>query len=221
MLSTYLSSNPSILKYCRCLLLLVLLALTWNASAQADLVPGLGDLEKDMNNATQFNPSDRTLVTVAYRDPNLPLSRFIQLGFSTDSAIEFSILGLQWSKDFTNFINFTPTDSIDGIIAGRGIRYSEVIDIGTHATGATSSTFYLRYIIPAGIAAGTKIQSVFLANSNGSRSNGVLSDQIDNHFVSLTRLHTAIAEPSSLLLSLFVATFGIRRLSTILRKAIH
>lgn len=193
------------------LLLFALLTPSLIGYAQADLVPGLGDLERDMNSAVKFNPSVRTLVTVAYRDPNLPLSRFIQLGFSTDSNIDFSILGLQWSKDNLNFFSFTPTDSIYGIASGSGTRYSDIIDLGTHGGGTSSATFYLRYIIPAGLMAGTKIQSVFLANSNGSHSNGVLTDQIDNHFVSLTRLHTAIPEPSSLLLLLVVVTLGILR----------
>jgi hypothetical protein len=214
---------PSLQQFTKLLWPSLLLVLTlWLTSPHllADLVPGLGDLDKDMNTAVQFNPSVRTLVTVAYRDPNLPLSRFIQLGFSTDSNLDFSILGIQWSKDNLNFVNFTPIDSIYEIGAGRGVRYSEIIDLGIPGGGTSSSTFYLRYIIPPGLRDGTRIQSVFLANSDGARGNGVLTDEIDNHFVSLTRLHTAIPEPSSFVTCLVVATLGIVRLRSFKRTKV-
>lgn len=189
-------------------------------SAQADLVPGLGDLANDMNTASQFNPSVRTLVTVAYRDPNLPLSRFIQLGFSLDSNIDLTIFQISWSRDNLNYHDFFPSNSIDGIVAGQGVCYSDIIDVGAPA-GSLFSGFYLRYVIPPGLKEGTKIQSVFLANSNGSRSNGVLTDEIGNSFVSLTRLHTAIPEPTSIFLTLTAATtfLGIKLFRRIRQKA--
>ncbi|MFN7797059.1 MAG: PEP-CTERM sorting domain-containing protein, partial [Planctomycetota bacterium] len=60
--------------------------------------------------------------------------------------------------------------------------------------------FYLRYTLPAGIEVGSVVQSIFYANSNGAVSNGILADQFDNNFVTVTRSHTAVPEPTSLLL---------------------
>lgn len=221
MFTNYSSCNLSILQNCRTLLLLVLLTLTRDASAQADLVPGLGDLGKDMNNATQFNPSVRTLVTVAYRDPNLPLGRFIQLGFRTTSETPLNIASIAWSFDNVNFTPFAATDSIDNIDSPSEYRYSPIIDLGRFIGGPPAIGFYLRYIIPSGLKEGTIVQSKFLANRDGYAENGVLAENVGNSFVSLTRLHTAIPEPTSIFLTLTAATsfLGIKLFRRFRQKA--
>ena len=188
------------------LLLFALLTPSLIGYAQADLVPGLGDLERDMNSAVQFNPSVRTLVTVAYRDPNLPLSRFIQLGFRTTSETPFEITSIAWSLDNFNFTPFAPTDSVNNIDSPSNYQYSPIIDLGRFIGGPPASSFYLRYIIPSGLKEGTTVQSKFLANRDGHAENGVLAENVGNSFVFLTRVHTAIPEPTSVVLTLTAAT---------------
>jgi hypothetical protein len=193
------------------LLLLVLFAPFLIGSAQADLVPGLGDLDKDMNNAVQFNPSVRTLVTVAYRDPNLPLSRFIQLGFRTTAETPFQISSLAWSFDNLSFTPFAPYDAIENINSPVDYAYSPIIDLSRFIGGSPNARFYIRYVLPPGLDEGTIVQSKFLSNSNSFAVNGVLSEEVGNNFVSLTRQHTAIPEPSSIVLMLIVGFCVIHR----------
>jgi len=177
----------------------------------AGLVPGGGDLENDLNNALRFDPSTPTPVKVAYKDASLPSDRFIQVGFSTTNAASFSVTGIAWSKDNITYTEFTPSNFVDGIIAGSAVKYSPIIDLGTPISGSSSTPFFLRYTLPSGIELGSLVQSSFRANSNGSVSGGILSDQITNNFVSLTRLHTAVPEPTSLLLTASVASLGLWR----------
>lgn len=193
------------LRACGHLLLFALFAPILIGSARADLVPGLGDLDKDMNNATQFNPSVRTLVTVAYRDPNLPLSRFIQLGFRTTSETPFEITSIAWSFDNLNFTAFAHTDVVENVDSPSDYKYSPIIDLGRFIGGPPATTFYLRYIIPSGLKEGTTVQSKFLANRDGYAENGVLAENVGNSFVFLTRSHTAIPESTSIVLTLTAA----------------
>ncbi len=178
---------------------------------EAGLVPGGGDLDNDLNNALRFDPSTPTPVKVAYKDASLPADRFIQVGFSTTNTASFLITGIAWSKDNISYTEFTPANFVDGIVSGGNIRYSPIIDLGQPISGSSTTPFFLRYTLPSGLDVGTLVQSSFRANSNGSELNGVLSDQITNSFVSLTRLHTAVPEPTSLLLTASVATLGLWR----------
>ena len=58
------------------------------------LVPGGGDLENDLNNALRFDPSTPTNVIVAYKDPNVPLDRYIQVGYRTTNSTPLSITSI-------------------------------------------------------------------------------------------------------------------------------
>ncbi|MFM8572481.1 MAG: PEP-CTERM sorting domain-containing protein, partial [Pirellula sp.] len=78
--------------------------------------------------------------------------------------------------------------------------YSNIIDLGGPIGGTSNTLFFLRYTIPAGIEGGKTVQSIFLANSDGFTSGGVLENQVNNNFVSIARSHTAVPEPTSLLL---------------------
>jgi hypothetical protein len=180
-------------------------------NTQAGLVSGGGDLDNDLNNALRFDPSTPTPVKVAYKDASLPVDRFVQVGFSTTNSAAFSVSAIAWSRDNITYQEFQPNNFVDGIVSGGGVKYSSVIDLGAPIGGTSSTAFYLRYTLPSGIDIGALVQSAFLANSNGSTNNGLLSDEITNGFVSLTRLHTAVPEPTSLLLLSSVGAWGIWR----------
>lgn len=192
-------------------LFLLVVLLNSTLVLHAGLVPGGGDLENDLNNALRFDPSTPTPVKVAYKDASLPLDRFIQIGFSTTNTTSFSVTGIAWSKDNITYTEFIPSNFVDGIIAGSAVKFSPIIDLGGQIAGSSSTPFFLRYTLPSGIEIGALVQSSFRANSNGSVDGGILSDQITNSFVSLTRLHTAVPEPTSLLLTASVATLGLWR----------
>ncbi|MCY3005780.1 MAG: hypothetical protein NTV29_07370, partial [Planctomycetota bacterium] len=63
------------------LLTALILGIAWVQLTHAGLVDGGGDLANDLNNAVRFDPSTPTNVIVAYKDANLPLDRYIQIGF--------------------------------------------------------------------------------------------------------------------------------------------
>jgi len=211
--SSPLGKLPSPLNSLRFSLSILALACccTLSASTQAGLVPGGGDLDNDLNNALRFDPSTPTPVKVAYKDASLPVDRFIQVGFSTTNSAAFSVSAIAWSRDNITYQEFQPNNFVDGVVSGSGVKYSSVIDLGAPIGGSSSTPFYLRYTLPSGIDMGALVQSAFRANSNGSTSNGILSDEITNNFVSLTRLHTAVPEPTSLLLLSSVGAWGIWR----------
>ena len=209
-LLTELRSLPNLVRLSLSILALACCA-TYSASTHAGLVPGGGDLDNDLNNALRFDPSTPTPVKVAYKDASLPVDRFIQVGFSTTNTAAFSVSAIAWSRDNITFQEFQPNNFVDGVVSGGSVKYSSVIDLGAPIGGTSSTPFYLRYTLPAGIDMGALVQSAFRANSNGSTSNGILSDEITNNFVSLTRLHTAVPEPTSLLLLSSVGAWGIWR----------
>lgn len=209
-LLTELRSLPTLVRVSLSILALACCA-TYSASTHAGLVPGGGDLDNDLNNALRFDPSTPTPVKVAYKDASLPVDRFIQVGFSTTNSAAFSVSAIAWSRDNITFQEFQPNNFVDGVVSGGSVKYSSVIDLGAPIGGTSSTPFYLRYTLPAGIDMGALVQSAFRANSNGSTSNGILSDEITNGFVSLTRLHTAVPEPTSLLLLSSVGAWGIWR----------
>jgi hypothetical protein len=179
----------------------LLLGIVWNQPVHAGLVDGGGDLANDLNNAVRFDPSTPTNVIVAYKDANLPLDRYIQVGFSTTNTIPFNITEIGWSRNNLTYNNFAPDDFVNDIASGGGIKLSSVIDLGSPIGGNASTLFYLRYTLPIGINVGSVVQSTFYANSNGAVSSGRLADEIDNNFLSITRSHTAVPEPGSILLA--------------------
>jgi hypothetical protein len=184
---------------------------TLSASTQAGLVPGGGDLDNDLNNALRFDPSTPTPVKVAYKDASLPVDRFIQVGFRTTTSNPINISSIAWSRDNITYTSFNPNDFVNNVNSASVYRYSSVIDLGSTIGGTSSTPFFVRYTLPTGIDIGSVVQSVFLANSNGAVTNGVISAEIGNGFVSLTRLHTAVPEPTSLLLLSSVGAWGIWR----------
>lgn len=182
-----------------------------NSVLHAGLVPGGGDLENDLNNALRFDPSTPTPVKVAYKDASLPSDRFIQVGFRTTNSGPIDISSIGWSRDNLTYTAFTPSDFVNNVDSASTYRYSSIIDLGSNVGGTSSTPFFVRYTLPLGIQVGGVVQSVFLANSNGFAQSGVISAEIGNSFVSLTRLHTAVPEPTSLLLTASVATLGLWR----------
>jgi len=190
-----------------CLIALFAIAIANSEQLRAGLVDGGGDLANDLNNALRFDPSTPTGAIVAYKDANIPLDRYIQVGFSTTNTTAFNVSEIAWSRDNVTYSNFTPNDFVNDIISGGGIKLSSIIDLGTPIGGTSSTLFYLRYTLPAGISPGSVVQSNFFANSNGASSAGRLSDQLDNNFISITRTHTAVPEPTSLLLATSAATW--------------
>jgi hypothetical protein len=95
------------------------------------------------------------------------------------------------------YTSFTPSSTVSNISSPTTFVYSSIVDIG--ATAGTP--FYMRYTLPAGLAQGSRVQSNFVANSDGQAVGGVLDDLAGaNSFISLSRLHTAIPEPTSLML---------------------
>jgi len=195
-LLTELRSLPTLVRLSLSILALACCA-TYSASTHAGLVPGGGDLDNDLNNALRFDPSTPTPVKVAYKDASLPVDRFIQVGFSTTNPAAFSVSAIAWSRDNITFQEFQPNNFVDGVVSGGSVKYSSVIDLGAPIGGTSSTPFYLRYTLPAGIDMGALVQSAFRANSNGSTSNGILSDEIP--------------EPTSLLLLSSVGAWGIWR----------
>lgn len=192
-------------------LFLVTIFCSLSSMLHAGLVPGGGDLENDLNNALRFDPSTPTPVKVAYKDASLPFDRFIQVGFRTTNSGPIDISSIGWSRDNVTFTAFTPTDFVTNVDSASTYRYSSIIDLGSNVGGTSSTPFFLRYTLPSGIQVGGVVQSVFLANSNGFAQSGVISAEIGNSFVSLTRLHTAVPEPTSLLLTASVASLGLWR----------
>lgn len=168
---------------------------------QAGLVDGGGDLPNDLNNALRFDPSTPTPVIVAYKDANLPLNRFIQVGFRTNNPVAFNITSIGWSKDNVSYTDFSPSNFVNNVNSPTNYVYSSIIDLGSPIGGTSDDLFYLRYTIPAGIEVGKIVQSDFLANSNAFATNGVLGNSVNNNFLSITRTHTAVPEPTSLLLA--------------------
>ncbi|MFN6399700.1 MAG: PEP-CTERM sorting domain-containing protein [Planctomycetota bacterium] len=170
--------------------------------AQAGLVDGGGDLLNDLNNAIRFDPSTPTPAIVAFKDANLPLDRYIQVGFRTTNSSAFNITGIAWSKDNVTYTDFAPNNFVNNVNSPSDYVYSSIIDLGTPIGGTSNSLFFVRYTIPSGIDAGKLVQSKFNGNSDGFATSGVLDNGVTNNFVSITRLHTAVPEPASLLLAL-------------------
>lgn len=169
--------------------------------AQAGLVDGGGDLLNDLNNAIRFDPSTPTPAIVAFKDANLPLDRYIQVGFRTTNSSPFNITGIAWSKDNVTYTEFIPNSFVNNVNSPTDYVYSSVIDLGTPIGGNSNTLFFVRYTIPAGIDASKLVQSKFIGNSDGFATSGVLDNGVTNNFVSITRLHTAVPEPASLLLA--------------------
>ena len=166
----------------------------------AGLVPNGGDLPNDLNNALRFDPATPTPAIVAFKDANLPLDRFIQVGFRTNNPSAFNITEIGWSKDNISYTNFNPNNFVNNINSPTDYRYSDIIDLGSPIGGSSTTAFYLRYTIPAGIEVGKAIQSKFLANADSFATNGILDFGTNNNFIAFTRSHTAVPEPTSLLL---------------------
>ena len=188
------------------IVLTAICSMTANLSVlQAGLVSNGGDLEKDFNNALRFDPATPTPAKVAFVDANLPLDRYIQVGFRTNNPSAFNITEIAWSKDNISYTNFTPNNFVNDINSPTDYRYSDIIDLGAIIGGSSTTPFYIRYTIPAGIEIGKGIQSKFLANADAFATNGVLDFGQNNNFIALTRSHTAVPEPTSLMLVSSVA----------------
>ena len=141
------------------LVLTAICSMTANLSVlQAGLVPNGGDLEKDFNNALRFDPATPTPAKVAFVDANLPLDRYIQVGFRTNNPSAFNITEIAWSKDNISYTNFTPNNFVNDINSPSDYRYSDIIDLGAIIGGSSTTPFYIRYTIPAGIEIGKGIQ---------------------------------------------------------------
>jgi hypothetical protein len=190
-----------------CLIALFAIAIANSAQLRAGLVDGGGDLANDLNNALRFDPSTPTGAIVAYKDANIPLDRYIQVGFRTNNPTAIDISAIGWSKDNITYTEFTPNNFVNNVNSPSDYTYSSVIDLGAPIGGTSNTAFYLRYTLPAGIQVGKVVQSNFLANSNAFATNGVLDNAVNNNFISITRTHTAVPEPTSLMLAASAATW--------------
>jgi len=179
----------------------LILALGWVHLSVAGLVDGGGDLANDLNNAVRFDPSTPTNVIVAYKDANLPLDRYIQVGFRTNNGAPINVTSIGWSKDNMSYTDFVPDNFVNDINSPSNYVYSPIVDLGAPIGGTSDSVFYLRYTLPSGINVGKIVQSNFLANSNAFATNGVLDNAVNNNFLSITRSHTAVPEPGSILMA--------------------
>jgi len=149
----------------------------------------------------RFDPATPTPVIVAYKDANLPLDRYIQVGFRTNNPAAINVTAIAWSKDNVSYTDFTPNNFVNNVNSPSDYTYSSIIDLGNPIGGTSNTLFYLRYTLPAGITVGKIVQSNFLANSNAFATNGILDNAVNNNYLSITRSHTAVPEPTSLLLS--------------------
>jgi hypothetical protein len=164
---------------------------------QAGLVSGGGDLIVDGTNARLFDPATPTGVINRFDDPSLQNVRFIQVGFRTDNPSAFDITNLAWSRDNSTYTSFTPSSTVANVSSPTNYIYSDVVNLGATA----GQPFYVRYTLPAGLALNSRVQSVFVANSDGQVVGGVLDNAVGaNSFIRTSRLHTAIPEPTSLML---------------------
>jgi hypothetical protein len=179
----------------------LLLGIGWTRPVHAGLVDGGGDLANDLNNAVRFDPSTPTNVIVAYKDANLPLDRYIQVGFRTNNASSINVTSIAWSRDNLSYTDFAPENFVNNINSPSTYVYSPIVDLGEPIGGTSNSLFYLRYTLPSGINVGKVVQSNFLANSNAFATNGMLDNAVNNNFLSITRSHTAVPEPGSILLA--------------------
>jgi len=183
------------------LLTALILGIAWVQLTHAGLVDGGGDLANDLNNAVRFDPSTPTNVIVAYKDANLPLDRYIQIGFRSNNGSPFNVTSIGWSKDNVSYTDFVPENFVNNVNSASTYVFSPIVDLSTAIGGTSDSMFYLRYTLPSGINAGKIVQSNFLANSNAFATNGVLDNAVNNNFLSITRSHTAVPEPGSILLA--------------------
>ena len=188
--------------YFRSLTAIFALGCFFQCSARAGLVDGGGDLLNDLNNAIRFDPSTPTPAIVAFKDANLPLDRYIQIGFRTNNPSALNITGIAWSKDNVTYTEFLPNNFVNNVNSPTDYVYSSIVDLGTPIGGSSNSLFFIRYTIPTGVDPGKLVQSKFIGNSDGFAVSGVLDNAVTNNFVSITRLHTAVPEPTSLLLAL-------------------
>jgi hypothetical protein len=164
---------------------------------QAGLVSGGGDLIVDGTNARLFDPATPTDVINRYQDPQLLGARFIQVGFRTTNPSAFDITNLAWSRDNLTYTSFTPSSTVSNVSSPTTYAYSSIVDLGVGQFA--SNPFYIKYTLPAGLLPGSRVSSQFLANADGQTTGGELNDN-GLAFVSLPRLHTAIPEPTSLML---------------------
>ena len=93
----------------------LLFGIDWNQPVRAGLVDGGGDLANDLNNAVRFDPSTPTNVIVAYKDANLPLDRYIQIGFRTNNGASINVTSIAWSKDNLSYTDFAPENFVNNI----------------------------------------------------------------------------------------------------------
>jgi hypothetical protein len=164
---------------------------------QAGLVGGGGDLIIDGTNAKLFDPATPTAVINRYSDSQLSSARFIQIGFRTNNPVAFDITNIAWSRDNSTYTSFTPSSTVSNVSSPTIYSFSAVIDLGVGQFA--SDPFFMRYTLPAGLLPGSVVSSQFIANGDGQTTAGVLNDN-GLVFASLPRLHTAVPEPTSLLL---------------------
>jgi len=93
----------------------------------------------------------------------------------TNSGIAYTITDLAWSKDGSNFTNFSPISL--NLNANGSRSYTNIVNYGS----AVGIPLYLRYTFPAGVTPGAIIEGTLIANNDGASSSGILSDSINNY----------------------------------------
>ncbi len=166
--------------------------------AVAGLVNGGSDLVTSGTNARFFDPTTPTDVINRYADESLNSVTFIQVGFRTNNVSAFNVTNIAWSRDNVSYTAFTPSDFVNNVAAPPNFHLSSIVSLSSTA----GSPFFIRFTLPTGIDPGSVVESGFFANSDGATSGGRLSSAGSNAFVTFTRTHTAVPEPTSIMLAL-------------------
>lgn len=178
------------------------LATLWTSGLQtaavAGLVTGGGNLNTDGTNARFFDPTTPTDVINRYADTSLNSITFIQVGFRTNNVSAFNVTNIGWSRDNVSYTAFTPSDFVNNVAAPPNFQLSSIVSLSS----AAGSPFFIRFTLPTGIDPGSVVESGFFANSDGATSGGRLSSSGSNTFITFTRTHTAVPEPTSIMLAL-------------------
>ena len=127
------------------------------------------------NSCATFDPASPSTAVQLFTSVNLGTNQYFQLGLLTNAGISYTITNLAWSKDGSNFSDFSP---LSLSLNANGTRSStDIVNYGS----AIGVPLYLRYTLPAGVTPGSVIQGTMIANNNGANNSGVLSDAFNNY----------------------------------------
>jgi hypothetical protein len=148
-----------------------------------------GDLAGRGNSALTFDPLTPTPVIVRFTDANLFAAQAYQLGFRTNNGFVFDVTNVMYSFDNLDYYGF------DAGILGVGVGSAIVSNPEFLGSADVARTIYFSYELPAGLEEGSVTQVILMANSDGETTGGLLTNDIGNNYVRLTRTHLAVSTP--------------------------